>query len=134
MKSPGGSALRPTRWDALLAAAILLTAAVIGFLLYMNAGVSGGLTAVVARDGKEIARISLNGLEEPLELPVEGEYTNIIRAERGRVCIVESTCPGQDCVHQRWISRPGQHLVCLPNRVTVTIEGSKPSDVDAVTG
>ncbi|SMC71811.1 NusG domain II-containing protein [Papillibacter cinnamivorans] len=134
MKSPAGSALRPTRWDVVLAAAILLAAAVTGYLLYGNTGKSESLTAVVTRNGEEIARIPLDELEEPMELSVEGEYTNIIRAERGRVCIIDSTCPGRDCVHQGWISRPGQHLICLPNHVTVTIEGSSSSGVDAVSG
>lgn len=130
----GKAALRPTRWDAVLAAVILLAAAAAGFFLYGGSAETGKLTAVVYRDGQEIARIRLNELEEPLELTVEGEYSNVILAERGRICIKESDCPGNDCVHQGWITRQGQHLVCLPNRVTITIEGRDLSDVDAVSG
>ena len=44
--------------------------------------------------------------------------------ETGKVRVVESTCPDKVCVRTGWISRPGQAIVCLPNRIVVRIEGS----------
>ena len=51
----------------------------------------------------------------------------------GKAAILESTCPGEDCVHSGWISQTGRSVVCLPNRAEVRIEGvSGADDVDAV--
>ena len=47
----------------------------------------------------------------------------------------DADCPDKDCVNQGWISRPGQMIVCLPNRLVIKIESDKltqEEDVDAV--
>ena len=40
----------------------------------------------------------------------------------------------EDCVRQGFISRSGQMIVCLPNRIVIKIESDKSAkdDVDAV--
>ena len=62
-------------------------------------------------------------------LAVDGEYainggTNRIRIENGSVRMVYSTCPGyQDCVEHGAISHTEQQsIVCLPNRIIVSVE------------
>ena len=42
----------------------------------------------------------------------------------------EADCKGQDCVDIGKISRSGQTILCLPNKVAVTIEGA--GNLDAV--
>lgn len=42
------------------------------------------------------------------------------------VRIIDSPCPNKNCVHQRW-SNP---LICLPNKVIITIENY--GDFDAI--
>lgn len=63
---------------------------------------------------------------------VSGDYTNSIVIRGGKVCIEASDCPGGDCMHSGWISRPGRSIVCLPNRVEIRISGQ--ADVDFVVG
>ena len=55
------------------------------------------------------------------------------RLELGRVCIGESACPSQDCVHTGWISRAGEQIICLPNRLVISLTGGQ-QEFDAVTG
>ena len=62
-------------------------------------------------------------------LAVDGDFvlnggTNVIRIEKGTVRMVYSTCPGyQDCVEHGAISSVGvRDIVCLPNRIIVSIE------------
>lgn len=64
-------------------------------------------------------------------IPVEGEYHNIIQISGGKVAIVESNCPGEDCVHSGWIKSTGRSLVCLPNKVEVRLVG-KEDEVDFI--
>lgn len=66
-------------------------------------------------------RIYVFPLTEDRTFSVDGEYRNVISIEDGRVSIIESDCPGTDCVHTGWISSAGRSIVCLPNRVEVRI-------------
>lgn len=67
-----------------------------------------------------------------------GSEATLELLETGRVRVIESTCPDKVCVRSGWISRSGQAIVCLPNRIVVRIEGSGTgrdpgSRLDAVT-
>ena len=63
---------------------------------------------------------------------IENNYTNKLIVKDKKVAIVESDCPGMDCVHSGAISGKGRSLVCLPNRVEVRIEGEVDSEVDFI--
>lgn len=49
--------------------------------------------------------------------------TNTCRIENGEVWMEWADCPDQLCVHQKKISSSKETVVCLPNRVTLTIVG-----------
>lgn len=40
-----------------------------------------------------------------------------IQVEGSRARITDSPCPGQDCVHQGWIEKVGEMVVCVPSGV-----------------
>lgn len=84
--------------------------------------------AEVLRDGEAIMRISLNqngeytpdGLSYPLTLSVRD----------GKIAVIQSGCPGKQCVDRGYAGR-GEAIVCLPNRIIITIGGSD-NEYDAV--
>ena len=47
----------------------------------------------------------------------------IVEISDGTVRVVDSPCPDKICVAAGAISRTGQFIACLPNRVSVTLEG-----------
>ena len=51
-----------------------------------------------------------------------------------RIRIAHSGCPNQDCVHIGWVSRSGGQIVCLPNRLVISVSGSDAPEVDGITG
>lgn len=59
-----------------------------------------------------------------------------IHIEDGTVSIENSPCPTKSCTTMGGISRKGQWLVCMPNGVFITIEGSGRGglEVDDVSG
>ncbi len=59
--------------------------------------------------------------------------TNKVRIEHDGVYMENANCPDKLCVHQGRISKTGQSIICLPNKIIVEIVGKKP-DVDAVSG
>ena len=79
-----------------------------------------GAYVVVMVQNEEIARFSLD---------VDGTYdinggTNTIEIKDGRVRMLEASCPNHLCIHQGWIRLEGQSIVCLPNKVIVTVRGT----------
>ncbi|ADL07501.1 NusG domain II-containing protein [Thermosediminibacter oceani] len=123
-----------TRGDKILIASVLVFAVAIftGFQIY---GFGGGRTyAVIEVDGRQYQKISLGSDGPKLQLKVPGVLGElIIEVDRDRVRVVSADCPDKDCIRQGWASRPGQMLVCLPNRVVVKIESEKsPEGPDVV--
>lgn len=132
MRSPAADRRRPTLWDWLLA--LLVAAAAAALLFFLRPAESNFLTASIVLDGETIGTYDLTGLTEPVTLTVDqADYPLTIRLEPGRVCIGESACPSQDCVHTGWISRAGEQIICLPNRLVISLTGGQ-QEFDAVTG
>ncbi|MBN2587691.1 MAG: NusG domain II-containing protein [Candidatus Fermentibacteraceae bacterium] len=66
-------------------------------------------------------------------LLVEGNLGQMeIRLQGGRARIASSPCPGQDCVRQGWLTRPGDMSVCVPSGVFIVISCDGRSAPDAV--
>ena len=132
MRSPAADRSLPTLWDGLLA--LLVAAAAVALLFFLRPAESNFLTASIVLDGETIGTYDLTGLTEPVTLTVDqADYPLTIRLEPGRVCIGESACPSQDCVHTGWISRAGEQIICLPNRLVISLTGGQ-QEFDAVTG
>ena len=57
---------------------------------------------------------------------------NIISISNGSVKMKEANCPGGDCVMMRAIDKTGQSIVCLPNKVLISIEGAGDKEIDSI--
>lgn len=90
---------------------------------------SMGEIAEIYQNGRKIKTVSL---KQATKISIDGDYHSVIAVKDGRIAIVESDCPGMDCVHSGWIDRPGRSIVCLPNRLEVRIVGA--AEVDIVVG
>lgn len=95
-------------------------------------GGGGGTTAVISKDGQVLHEIRLDTLKEPTTFHITGinGEENVVRAEHGRVCMESASCPDQVCVDQGYIDNGALPIVCLPNKVIITIEGGEDS-IDA---
>ena len=51
------------------------------------------------------------------------DYYNVVVISGGAVAVAEASCKNQVCVKHGAISRTGESIVCLPNRLVVRIEG-----------
>lgn len=136
-KTERGSAVRltcktrMTRGDFWVAAGILVLAAVLAFALIPRE--KQGLTVQVVRDGEVLLSRSLEELSGPVEIPVDGDYALVLELSESGVRVKETACPGQDCRHMGAITKAGQQIVCLPNRLVVALQGAD-SSFDAMTG
>lgn len=111
----------------LVVLAVLLVAAG-ALLLWLHLGQTPGAWAVVRVDGREVARYSLSQ---------DGVYTlnggtNVLTIRNGSAAVTEADCPDKVCVDQGRVHYTGQCITCLPNKLTVTIEGGGEPEVDLV--
>jgi len=87
-----------------------------------------GAYVVVKVNGEEVARYSLS---ENGEYELNGG-TNILRIEGGKAYLTDADCPDHLCVNQGKISKSGETITCLPNRLTVTVYSADEGDVELV--
>ena len=121
---------RKHKYDLLVIAAVLLIAGL--FFGYTLLTRTQGAEVVITCDGKEIMR---RALDEDAAVEVsEGGGKNTVVIKNGAVCVSDASCPDHICVNTGWIEYEGEMIVCLPNKVVVTIIGGEKSEVDAVTG
>ena len=87
---------------------------------------------VVTKDGKEVGRYPLS-VEQTIELKdVSGEVTNVLEITEECAKMNEVDCPDKLCVHQKAINRAGECIICLPNRVVVTVESEEEAEFDGI--
>ncbi len=93
-----------------------------------------GKLVVVSVDSVEVASFSL---DKDLVYEIEGYNggRNTLVIEDGVAYVKDSTCPDHLCEYMGKISKVGQSVICLPNRVVVEIRGNNNSkEFDAVVG
>lgn len=103
---------------------------VIAAVFYLT-GKGSGARVQITVDGVSYGTYSLN---ENQEIPIEREegVTNVLVIKDGTADMTEADCPDKLCVHQRAISKTGETIVCLPNKVVVEVLGSEESELDSV--
>ncbi len=128
--------------DILLGAGLLLGALCLWCVIYFVGRNTdkNALTVVITVDGQEYytGRLIENAAEEKnvkttvgnkREIDVDGHNKVVIAG--GEVWMESADCPDKLCVGRGRISRSGQTIICLPNKVMVTIKGGK-SEYDGV--
>ena len=78
---------------------------------------------VIEINGEEIGRYSLNENRE-LELETYNGGSNIVVIKDNEVTVTEASCPDKICVNHKAIKYNGETIICLPNRMMVTIESA----------
>jgi hypothetical protein len=56
----------------------------------------------------------------------------VVVIQDGTVEVVSSPCPQKICIKTGRISKPGQWIACLPNRVFISIRGREKEQPDAI--
>lgn len=108
------------RNDIIFIAAILLVAAV--GLLYLFVFRSGGDTVKVTVDGELYGVYSLSeNITEDILTGEDGSNLNRLIIRDGKAYMETASCPDGICVSHRPIFRNGESIVCLPNKVVVTV-------------
>ena len=114
------------RRDFLVIGGLLLLSLVL--LLVLRMGKKAGNEVIVRVDGQEQGRYSL---------AAEGRYelnggTNVLCIENGSAYMESADCPDKVCIHRGKVSNAGETIICLPNRLTVTVSGE--AEIEGIIG
>lgn len=113
-KEKNGAEYKKTKNTLFLTAAFLF-AGMIGSLFFVSTG-QKGTEVLVTVDGQEYYRGSLF-----VEKEIRIGNGNTLVIKDGKADMSKADCPDQICVKQEPVSTVGDAIICLPNRVVITI-------------
>ena len=89
---------------------------------------SGAMAVVTVASGEQQSYpLNKDGV-----FPLNGG-SNTLVIENGEAWVSEANCPDKICMGMGKISRNGEFIACLPNRVIIVIEGGEENPVDGRT-
>ncbi len=93
---------------------VIFAAAAVSFLFFFSN--ESGKRVKITENNKVVYEGSLSK-NKKIELK-----SNTVLIENSKVKMQYSDCKNQICVHHKPISKKGESIICLPNRVTAEIE------------
>lgn len=91
---------------------------------------------IVRFDGNEVAKVTLNIDKQSKTYDFRfGKNVGTIEILEGRVRMLPmdlKICPERICSDTGWIQYSYQMIVCLPNKIIVTIETNEKQDIDFI--
>lgn len=118
------------RNDVIFIAALLAVVAVAGACLYFFRGEGNSVT--VSIDGTVVATYPLN-VDRTEEILTDGGGRNRLVIRDGKAYVDSASCPDGICAAHKPIHREGESIVCLPNKVVITVQTTHTDDgLDAV--
>lgn len=117
----------------LLIILLLLVAGIVWFIQDSLRSDTEGSLAVIEVEGKRVQTLSMdeNGRYK-INLP--NDKSMEVMVENNEIWVLEETvdCPQKICVRTGKISKPGETIVCLPNKTVIYIEGFANTNVDDI--
>ena len=112
-----------TKYDKMLIIIIFLTSVVALYLIQQQTFNLEGQYIVISVDNEVYKTYSLDQtVSEQIRIETKNGV-NTIHIGDGCVYMKSSSCKDQICVHQGKICRPGEMIVCLPNKIVIEVTG-----------
>lgn len=116
--------------DIILIVSLLVVGIIALVIWHFVYSVDGKYVTIEQRDNL-IGIYPLN-VDKEIEIEHRGEVVNKIVIEDGYCYMEEAECPDHLCIKQGKVNKSGQTIVCLPNRVVVTVADSNNSGFDSI--
>ena len=117
------------RNDVIFIALMALVCIATCVAVYKGGAVKGSMVTITL-DGKVYGTYSL--LEEQTIEIKEGDKLNVIEIKGGKATMKTASCPDQLCVDQNDIGFDKESIICLPNKVVISVTSDADSDVDII--
>ena len=120
--------LKLKKGDIIVALCVLCIAGLIFCALHFLS--PQGSSVKIEVDSKTAAVFSLDE-NRTYTVKKNGKVTNVVEIKDKKVSVTAADCPDKICVKHREISKSGESIICLPNKVVVSIEAEN-EEVDGV--
>jgi hypothetical protein len=117
---------RKRKNDVILIASLTLAFALIGACLLLLG--KQGDTVTVTVDGKVYGEYAL-ARDTEVEILSDGGY-NLLVIRDGAALIEDASCPDGICAAHSPISRNGESIICLPNKVVISVSAESENEPD----
>ena len=108
---------------------LLAVICVIACIAIYTGGMTNGSYITITIDGTEYGTYSL---QENQTIPIGNPVRNTVVIQDGKAKMVEAECPDGLCVKQKEIYYDKESIICLPNKIVVTVTSEEESGLDAV--
>ncbi len=126
MKNRISDIIKKYRIDIIVIFAIIIIS--LSALLVLNLTKKAGNTVYVEIDGHPPIEYSL---ETDGEFSLNGG-TNILVIKNGEAYLSYSNCPDHTCEKTGKIRYVGETIICLPNKISISIKGESTDGVDLI--
>ena len=93
-------------------------------------------TAIIQVNGKTIEKISFENEAVLREVQFSfGDHIGVLEIQNGKVRMREmdkNICPEGICSNTGWISKAYESIVCLPNKIVVSVETKTSNELDVI--
>lgn len=114
-----------TKGDKILIIIVIIISLLsLGFIKNSNARYKQKYISIQV-NGEEYKKIIFDKKVIGEQIPIETEFGyNLVEIGDGEVWVVEASCPDEIDVKQGKISKSGEIIVCLPNKLVIEIKGT----------
>lgn len=110
---------------------IIIALSAMAFIL-INSFSSSGNEVIIEQNLKQTAVLNINKNQEYNLYDNNGNICNTVLIKDGTVSMKYANCKDKICVNHNKISKNNESIICLPNKVVVTVVSDKNNDVDEV--
>lgn len=108
----------------------LLLVAVVSLVCVLCFRQKKDLIAKIYFQNQLVETIDLSKKEENTYV-IHGLYGDVhVHTHDGKIAVVKSNCPHQDCVRMGYVSESNRPIICAYNAVYITIDGKTINDVE----
>lgn len=130
--------MKVKKWDVIIISLFVIASFIPALIFTLQARAdSGGYYVEIKVQGELYETRQLTGHTGREEIRIETDLgVNIVEIIEEKVGMYEADCPDKVCYSPEYISRAGETIVCLPNRIVIEVKGEKPDadDEDIITG
>lgn len=110
---------------------LIISVLLIAIVLYIgiNRFSKTGNTVNITSDGVDYGSYNINQ-DNTIKIAIDDDNYNVVEIKAGKVRVIEASCPDKICENHVSIHKNGESIICLPNKLVVTITGGEEREYD----
>lgn len=114
------------KWDIIFAVIVLIVAGTVASWYFCLGKQDAGQITITV----ESKLYGTYLLSEDQEIWIND--TNYLIVKDQKADMIDGNCPNKECVHQKSISKKGETITCLPNKIIVEVTSGEGAELDGV--